>query len=85
MVKVRLARAGAKMNPFYHVVVLDSRSPREGRRLERIGSYDPKRPVTEARIDQGRLDYWLGVGAQPSETVAGLIRRMKAAATAAKS
>lgn len=83
MVKVRLARSGAKKNPFYHVIVTDSRSKRDGRRIERIGSYDPKQPVTSAIIDQERLAYWMKVGAQTTSTVGTLIRRMAAADRAA--
>lgn len=75
MVKVRLSRAGAKKNPFYHVIVTDSRNPRDGKRLERIGSYDPKLPVAEAKIDTDRLAYWMGVGAQQSSTVEHLLKR----------
>ncbi|MCC7537959.1 MAG: 30S ribosomal protein S16 [Deltaproteobacteria bacterium] len=83
MVKVRLSRAGAKKNPFYHVIVTDSRNPRDGKRLERIGSYDPKLPVTQAKIDSDRLAYWMGVGAKPSLTVEHLLKRMAVEAKAA--
>lgn len=76
MVKVRLSRSGAKKNPFYHVIVTDSRNPRDGKRLERIGSYDPKQPVSKAKLDLDRLGYWMSVGAQPTATVAHLIKRM---------
>ncbi|MFW5920876.1 MAG: 30S ribosomal protein S16 [Polyangiales bacterium] len=69
MVKVRLARAGAKKRPFYHIVVADKEKPRDGRFMERIGIYDPSRPISEARIDRDRLAYWESVGAQISPRV----------------
>ena len=73
-VKMRLTRAGAKKTPFYRVVVADSRSPRDGRFIEHVGVYDPRRkPTPEIRFQLDRVDYWLGQGAQPSETVAQLI------------
>jgi len=76
-VRLRLARAGAKKNPFYRVVVADSRSPRDGRFIERIGIYDPKRQPAEVRFEMERVDYWLSKGALPSETVAQLIARSR--------
>ncbi|MEM1417029.1 MAG: 30S ribosomal protein S16 [Myxococcota bacterium] len=69
MVKVRLARAGAKKRPFYHIVVTDKENPRDGRFIEQIGIYDPSRPIGEARVDHDRLAYWVGVGAQVSDRV----------------
>jgi len=66
MVKVRLSRAGAKKRPYYHIVVTDKEKPRDGRFIEQIGTYDPSRPIEEARVDYPRLDYWVGVGAQVS-------------------
>jgi small subunit ribosomal protein S16 len=65
-IKIRLARAGTKKRPFYHIVVADKEKPRDGRFMERIGIYDPSRPITEARIDRERLAYWESVGAQIS-------------------
>ena len=79
-VHIRLARAGAKKSPFYRVVVTDHRSPRGGRFLESIGTFDPA-PGTFA-IDQARLQYWQGNGAVPSETVARLIKRAAKSETA---
>jgi len=76
-VKLRLARAGAKKNPFYRVVVADSRSPRDGRFIEHVGIYDPKRQPAEFRFDLERVDYWLSHGATPSDTVAQLITRAR--------
>ncbi|MCW5620385.1 MAG: 30S ribosomal protein S16 [Burkholderiales bacterium] len=77
MVVIRLARGGAKKRPFFNVVVTDSRNPRDGRFIERVGFYDPKAPEgREAlRFDLGRLQHWQGQGAQVSDTVARLIRQ----------
>lgn len=71
--KIRLARGGAKKRPFYQIVVADSRSPRDGRFIEKIGIYNPMQdPATgeRVRIDAERAKYWLGVGALPTERVA---------------
>lgn len=70
--KIRLARAGAKKRPFYRIVVADSRSPRDGRFIEKLGTYDPLLPRdSEDRItfDAERVQHWLGVGAQPTDRV----------------
>lgn len=70
MLKIRLSRAGAKKRPFYKIVVADSRSPRDGRFIEKIGTYDPMLPKdnpARVKFDQERAKHWLGVGAQPSE------------------
>lgn len=75
MVKLRLARAGAKKNPFYKVVVTDSRNPRDGRFIEQIGYYDPQPKEIALEIKQDRLDYWLSVGAQTSETLGQLLKK----------
>jgi small subunit ribosomal protein S16 len=82
MVSIRLARGGSKKRPFYHVVVSDSRSPRDGRYIERIGFYNPQArgQEQELRIDDGRIDYWVSKGAQPSERVANLIKGARKAA-----
>ncbi|MEN9800319.1 MAG: hypothetical protein RL653_4016 [Pseudomonadota bacterium] len=80
-VVIRLARAGAKKMPYYHVVATDSRNPRDGKFIEAIGSYDPNHEPARINFNQDRLAHWLKVGAKPSETVAGL---MKKAAKAAK-
>ena len=82
--KIRLARAGAKKRPFYKIVVADSRSPRDGRFIERIGFYNPVASGNDEslRINRERLAYWQGVGAQMSETVAKLARRDQAAVAA---
>jgi small subunit ribosomal protein S16 len=82
MVSIRLARGGSKKRPFYHVVVSDCRSPRDGRYIERIGFYNPQArgQEQELRIDDGRVDYWVSQGAQPSERVANLIKGARKAA-----
>jgi small subunit ribosomal protein S16 len=82
MVSIRLARGGSKKRPFYHVVVSDCRSPRDGRYIERIGFYNPQArgQETQLRIDDGRVDYWVSQGAQPSERVANLIKGARKAA-----
>jgi small subunit ribosomal protein S16 len=77
MVKVRLARAGAKKRPFYRVVVTNSRSPRDGRFIEQIGTYDPKRNPAAFSVDAIRLQHWLSVGAQTTETLRRLLLKHK--------
>jgi len=76
MVSIRLARGGSKKRPFYHVVVSDSRSPRDGRYIERVGFYNPVARGQEQalRIDESRIDYWVSKGAQLSERVANLVK-----------
>lgn len=83
MVKIRLKRAGAKNTPAYRIVVADSRSPRDGRFIEEIGSYTPLQKGVDYRLKLDRAEYWLGKGAQPTETVASFIReaRKQAATT----
>jgi small subunit ribosomal protein S16 len=83
MVKIRLARHGAKKRPYYHVVVTDSESPRDGKFLEQIGTYDPSRSESEIRLRFERLEYWLSVGAQPTERARKVINDAKRAAAAA--
>jgi small subunit ribosomal protein S16 len=82
MVSIRLARGGSKKRPFYHVVVSDSRSPRDGRYIERVGFYNPQArgQERELQLDDGRIDYWISRGAQPSERVANLIKGARKAA-----
>jgi len=82
MVSIRLARGGSKKRPFYHVVVSDSRSPRDGRYIERVGFYNPLARGQEVglRLDDSRIDYWVSKGAQPSERVANLIKGARKAA-----
>jgi small subunit ribosomal protein S16 len=83
MVKIRLRRMGAKKTPFYRVVVADSHSPRDGRFIEEIGTYNPLATPSVTRIDLARAQYWLDNGAQPTDTVKALIKKSKAAAAAA--
>ena len=73
--KIRLARAGTKKRPVYHIVVADSRSPRDGKFIEAVGAYDPNLEPPKVEFNQERLDYWLKTGAKPSDTVADLIKR----------
>ncbi|MGC8490625.1 MAG: 30S ribosomal protein S16 [Syntrophobacteraceae bacterium] len=72
-VKIRLARGGRKKRPFYRIVVASSEAPRDGRFIENIGTYDPLPMETKVHIDSERLQYWLGQGAQPTDTVRSLI------------
>ena len=75
MIKLRLRRMGSKRRPSYRVVVTDSRSPRDGRFIETLGYYDPLTDPATVRIDNDRAQHWLGVGAQPSDTVRDILRR----------
>lgn len=81
MVVIRLARGGAKDRPFYNIVVTDSRNRRDGRFIERIGFHNPVASGAEEalRINADRLNYWVGVGAQVSDTVARLVKQQKTA------
>jgi len=81
-VKLRLTRAGAKKAPYYHIIATDERSKRDGAYIEQVGSYDPKKNPAEVIVNQERVDYWLKVGAQPTETVASLLKKLKAPAPA---
>lgn len=76
MVSIRLSRAGAKKQPFYHVVVTDSRNRRDGRYIERVGYFNPvgKDHEVNLRINIERVEHWIGQGAQPSERVASLLK-----------
>jgi small subunit ribosomal protein S16 len=83
-VRIRLKRVGAKNAPAYRVVVADSRSPRDGKFIEEIGSYNPRTKGDNFKMDLERAKYWVSKGAQPSETVASFIKKaVKAAAAAA--
>jgi small subunit ribosomal protein S16 len=76
--KIRLSRAGAKKRPFYKIVIADSRSPRDGRFIERIGSYDPMLPhESEKRVivDEERAKHWMKMGATPSDRVARMLSK----------
>lgn len=78
-VHLRLARQGAKKSPFYRVVATDHHAPRDGRFIEHIGVYDPTRQPAQIRFDEARLQHWLSVGAQPSQTVKELIKAARKA------
>ena len=75
MVKIRLKRMGMKKMPFYRLVVTDSRNARDGRFIEEIGYYDPTSEPVALVVDAERAKYWLGTGAQPSDTVRGLLKK----------
>ena len=77
MLTIRLARSGAKKRPFYHISVADSRMPRDGRFVERVGYYNPIASGQEVRleVDVERIDYWISKGAQPSERVLNLLKQ----------
>ena len=74
--RIRLKRMGAKKRPYYRVVVADQRRSRDGRIIENIGKYHPLEEPSLIEIDETRAIYWLGVGAQPSEPVANLLRKV---------
>ena len=75
MVKIRLRRMGAKKRPFYRIVVADSRSPRDGRFIEEIGTYNPLTDPAEIKIDGERAKQWIKNGAQPTDTVRRLLKK----------
>ena len=75
MVKIRLQRQGAKKAPFYHIVVADSRSPRDGRIVEQIGTYDPMTDPATIKLDKEKVEYWIKNGAKPTDTVKALIEK----------
>jgi small subunit ribosomal protein S16 len=83
-VSIRLRREGALNRPYYKVVVADSRSPREGKFIEIIGTYDPKKPGHNSTLKLDRAEYWIARGAQPSDTVRSLIKKNKNPEAAAK-
>jgi len=78
MVKIRLRRMGAKKAPFYRIVVADSRSPRDGRFIEELGTYNPAADSEKLKVDLERVQYWIANGAQPTDTVRGLIKKVEA-------
>ena len=74
MLTIRLARIGKKKHPYYRVVVTEKTRPRNGRFVEIVGTYDPLKKPAAVQLDSDRVHYWLGKGAQPSDTVKSLIR-----------
>ena len=84
-VKIRLSRHGAKKRPYYRIVVADARTPRDGRFLEQVGTYDPRTPEAALKLDQAKVDGWIKQGAQPTQTVHNLIKRAAKEAGAAAS
>ena len=73
-VKIRLRRMGAKKNPFYRVVVADSRYPRDGRFIEEVGFYDPTKEPSVIKVDAEKVEKWIASGAQPTDTVKALLK-----------
>jgi len=78
MVKIRLRIMGAKKAPYYRIVVADSRNPRDGRFIEEIGVYDPMADGEKIKVDMERAKYWIASGAQPTDTVRGLLKKVEA-------
>jgi small subunit ribosomal protein S16 len=76
---IRLSRIGKKKRPFYRVVVTEKTRPRNGRFVEIVGTYDPLKKPAEIKLDAERIKYWLGCGAQPSDTVRSFLRNQKIA------
>ncbi len=74
-VKIRLRRMGAKKNPFYRIVVADSRYPRDGRFIEGIGTYDPLKTPADVKIDADKAKQWIANGAQPTDTVKDILKK----------
>ena len=74
-VRIRLARHGAKKKPFYRIVVADGESPRDGKFLEKVGTYDPLKDPAEVTLDSDRIKYWIDKGAIPSDTVKSLFQK----------
>jgi small subunit ribosomal protein S16 len=82
-VSIRLRREGNLNKPYYKVVVADARSPRDGKFIELVGNYDPKKAGDNANVDLSRIDYWIQNGAQPSDTVRSIIKKARKKETAA--
>jgi small subunit ribosomal protein S16 len=83
MVRIRLRREGAKNRPYYRIVVANQRSPRDGKFIEQIGTYDPKLTGENFKLDLSKAEEWIKKGAQPSETVASFIKKIRKATAAA--
>ncbi|HEX4085001.1 MAG TPA: 30S ribosomal protein S16 [Chthoniobacteraceae bacterium] len=84
MVSIRLRREGTKNSPYYRVVVANQRSPRDGKFIEQVGVYDPRKAGKNSQLAVDRVDYWISKGAQPSDTVRSLLRNAKADAKKAE-
>jgi small subunit ribosomal protein S16 len=84
MLAIRLRRTGSTKRPYYRVVVADSREPRDGRFVEVLGHYDPRRDPAVVKIDAERAQYWIGKGARPSDTVRSMLKKNKKAGPAAE-
>jgi len=82
-VSIRLRREGAKNRPYYKIVVADSRSPRDGKFIEIIGTYDPKKQDHNSTLKVDRVEYWMARGAQPSDTVRSLLKKNRKVSSAA--
>lgn len=82
-VKLRLTRRGAKKKPFYRIVAADSEAPRDGRFLDIVGTYDPNYDPATVVLKNDKIDYWLGQGATPTETVANIIKKARKASAEA--
>jgi small subunit ribosomal protein S16 len=82
-VRIRLRRVGTKNVPIYRIVVADGRSPRDGRFLENIGTYDPRKATDNFQVDVERAKFWIGKGAQPSDTVRSILKKAERAVKAA--
>jgi small subunit ribosomal protein S16 len=80
-VKIRLARHGAKKRPFYRIVIADSESPRDGKFLENVGTYDPVADPAKVSLKQERIKHWIGQGAIPTDTVKNLLKKQGVFAT----
>ena len=81
-VKIRMKRVGAKNNPIFRIVVADSRSPRDGKFIEELGTYQPRKKDVNFTLDMERAKYWLSKGAKASDTVASFIKKANKAAAA---
>lgn len=75
MLKLRLKRIGTKKRPYYRIVVADSRSPRDGRFIETVGTYDPRKNPSEVTLKENRIRYWLNHGGQPTDTVRDILKK----------
>ncbi|HSI84301.1 MAG: 30S ribosomal protein S16 [Candidatus Methylacidiphilales bacterium] len=83
-VSIRLRREGAKNNPYYRIVVASKQGKRDGKFIEQVGTYDPKKKEGNFNLKLDRVEHWIGVGAQPSDTVASFVKRARKAKVAAE-